>query len=103
MTDKGTFDAICLSEAKDERGRRICEGYRGRVGRLVRRGGLFVVTSCNWTEDELRKWFVGEGAAEGGEGEEVIGFEEAGRIQYRTFSFGGHRGQTISTLCFRRT
>ncbi|SPO01028.1 related to anther-expressed protein SLL2-S9 [Cephalotrichum gorgonifer] len=104
VTDKGTFDAICLSEEKDARGRRICEGYRDRVGRLVKRGGMLIITSCNWTEDELRTWFVGEG--EGAEGEvegEGVGFVEAGRIQYRTFSFGGHRGQTISTLCFRRT
>lgn len=92
VTDKGTFDAICLSSARDSAGRRISEGYKSRVAALVKKGGLFIVTSCNWTEDELRVWFVG--------GEE--GFEEVGRIEYPSFSFGGHKGQTISTLCFRK-
>jgi len=92
--DKGTFDAICLSDEKDEQGRRICEGYKDRIAALVKpHGGLFIVTSCNWTEGELRAWFV-EGT--GGE------FEEWGRVEYRAFVFGGAKGQTISTLCFRR-
>lgn len=92
VTDKGTFDAICLSAARDSAGRRVSEGYKSRVARLVKQGGLFIVTSCNWTEDELRAWFVG--------GEE--GFEEVGRIEYPSFTFGGQKGQTISTLCFRK-
>ncbi|CAI4218012.1 unnamed protein product [Parascedosporium putredinis] len=75
VLDKGTFDAICLSDQLDDRGRRICEGYKEKVPTLVRPGGLFVVTSCNWTEEELRAW---------------------------AFTFGGAKGQTISTLCFRR-
>lgn len=93
VLDKGTFDAICLSDQLDDRGRRICEGYKEKVPTLVRPGGLFVVTSCNWTEEELRAWFV-EGT--GGE------LEESGRVEYRAFTFGGAKGQTISTLCFRR-
>ncbi|UPK94359.1 hypothetical protein LCI18_005294 [Fusarium solani-melongenae] len=93
VLDKGTFDAISLSDEKDAQGRRLCEGYRERVIQLVRRGGIFLVTSCNWTESELRSWF------ERRDGE---GFDVAGRVEYRTFSFGGAKGQTISTLCFRR-
>lgn len=96
VLDKGTFDAISLSDATDARGRRVCEGYKERVLPMVATGGLFLITSCNWTEQELRGWFVG--------GEPVDGarFEEAGRVKYRTFSFGGVQGQTISTLCFRK-
>ncbi|KAJ6782545.1 hypothetical protein PWT90_01373 [Aphanocladium album] len=96
VLDKGTFDAISLSDATDARGRRICEGYKARVLPLLERGGLFLITSCNWTEEELRGWFVG--------GESVDGatFVEVGRVKYRTFSFGGVSGQTISTLCFRK-
>lgn len=90
VTDKGTFDAISLS-ARDTAGH-PAESYRGRISPLLKTGGVFIITSCNWTEDELRAWFgAGEGA-----------FEEAGRIEYRSFSFGGHKGQTISTLCFRK-
>lgn len=97
VLDKGTFDAISLSASTDADGRRPCEGYRGRVLRLVRPGGLFLVTSCNWTEAELKGWFEGP-QREGEDG----AFEVVDRVEYRTFSFGGVKGQTISTLCFRR-
>ncbi|CAG7564676.1 unnamed protein product [Fusarium equiseti] len=93
VLDKGTFDAISLSDEKDAQGRRLCECYRERVLPLVRKGGIFLVTSCNWTETELKGWFEKTG---------VEGFEVIGRVEYRSFSFGGHKGQTISTLCFRR-
>ncbi|KAH6890360.1 S-adenosyl-L-methionine-dependent methyltransferase [Thelonectria olida] len=95
VLDKGTFDAICLSDEKDAQGRRLCEGYRDRVLRLVKKGGIFLVTSCNWTETELKGWF---------ERKERVdeGFDLAGRVEYKTFSFGGAKGQTISTLCFRK-
>ncbi|KAG4436173.1 hypothetical protein IFR05_008333 [Cadophora sp. M221] len=88
VLDKGTFDAISLSEEKDGQGRRICEGYKERVVPLVKEGGILLVTSCNWTEEELEKWFAG--------GE----LEVLGKIEYRSFSFGGRKGQTISSVCF---
>lgn len=96
--DKGTFDAVSLSDEADARGRRVSEGYKARVLRLVRPGGLFLVTSCNWTEAELEGWF-GEGSAgvEGG-----ASFVRVGRVEYPSFSFGGVKGQTISTLCFQK-
>lgn len=100
VLDKGTFDAISLSEEREEEtGRRVCERYKARVLPLVREGGLFLVTSCNWTEEELQSWF-GEGspAAEGIDGS----FVQVGKVQYPSFSFGGVKGQTISTLCFQR-
>lgn len=91
VLDKGTFDAVSLSDEVDERGRRLCEGYRERVEGLVKgNGGRLLVTSCNWTEEELRNWFE--------EGELV--FE--GRIEYPRFSFGGQTGQSVSSVCFRR-
>lgn len=96
VLDKGTFDAICLSEERDATGRRVCEGYPGRVLQLVKQGGFFLVTSCNWTEGELKAWF--EGAVERGEG----GFVQAGRVRYPAFVFGGAEGQTISSLWFRK-
>lgn len=91
VLDKGTFDAVSLNAELDGAGRRVCEGYRERVEGLVRRnGGRLVVTSCNWTEEELRGWFE--------EGELV--FEE--RIEYPRFHFGGQTGQSVSGVCFRR-
>jgi hypothetical protein len=90
VLDKGTFDAISLSEEKDELGRRICEGYEERVVPLIREGGMFLVTSCNWTEEELSAWFNGRE------------LEYVDKIQYKSFSFGGKKGQTISSVCFRK-
>ncbi|KAL6713297.1 Protein-lysine N-methyltransferase efm4 [Lecanora helva] len=96
VLDKGTFDAVSLNEEVDARGRRVVEGYRERVERLVKRGGVMVVTSCNWTEEELRGWFEGEEGE--GEGKLVM----VGRVEYPVFRFGGHTGQSISTVCFRK-
>ncbi|TDZ51787.1 Protein-lysine N-methyltransferase EFM4 [Colletotrichum trifolii] len=97
VLDKGTFDAICLSDEKDAHGRRICEGYRGRALRLVKPGGLLLITSCNWTEEELKAWFEGP-AKEGDVGK----FIAVGKVDYPSFTFGGAKGQTISSLCFQR-
>jgi hypothetical protein len=101
VLDKGTFDAISLSGERDGQGRRICEGYGARVLQLLRTGGLFLVTSCNWTEAELKEWFDGKTWAEAGT-ETGARLRLAGRIAYPVFSFGGVKGQTISTLCFEK-
>ena len=92
VLDKGTFDAVSLSAETDEGGRRVCEGYRGKVEGLVRKGGVVVVTSCNWTEEELVGWFEGGG-----------GLEMCGRVEYPVFWFGGRQGQSVQSLVFRRT
>jgi EEF1A lysine methyltransferase 2 len=107
MLDKGTFDAVSLSAEPD-----ASERYRDCVLPLLRPGGIFVITSCNWTEQELGRWFDhglaegggGEGERRGGlVGEEEWVFRQVGKIQYPSFSFGGVKGQTISTLCFQKS
>jgi SAM-dependent methyltransferase len=55
VVDKGTFDAICLSAELRADGRRPEECYPECVARLMKSGALLVVTSCNWTEEELVK------------------------------------------------
>ena len=90
VLDKGTFDAISLSEEKDQSGKRICERYKERVVPLIREGGILLITSCNWTFEELNGWF------QGGE------LEYLDTIKYKSFSFGGKKGQTISSVCFRK-
>ncbi|KAK3302339.1 methyltransferase domain-containing protein [Chaetomium strumarium] len=99
VLDKGTFDAVSLSGERDTQGRRVCEGYGERVLQLLRTGGIFVVTSCNWTEKELRDWFETKTEALPETGARL---RLAGRIEYPSFSFGGVKGQTISTLCFEK-
>ncbi|KKA26038.1 hypothetical protein TD95_000341 [Thielaviopsis punctulata] len=98
VLDKGTFDAISLCAETNTAGRRVCEEYARRVVRLVKKGGVLVITSCNWTEPELEAWFVGMQMEEGQEGRWAVD----GRVKYRVFSFGGVTGQTISTVCFKR-
>lgn len=91
VLDKGTFDAVSLSNELDDTGRRVVEGYRDRVEKLVRRGGWFVVTSCNWTEEELVGWFETPG-----------GLERCGRVEYPVFRYGGRVGQSVWSVVFRR-
>lgn len=90
VLDKGTFDAVCLSRETDTLGRRICEGYREKVEPLVKRGGWFLITSCNWTEEELRAWF------------ERGSLKCTGKIKYPSFTFGGKTGSSVVTLCFQK-
>ncbi|KLU87601.1 hypothetical protein MAPG_06598 [Magnaporthiopsis poae ATCC 64411] len=68
---------------------------------LLRRGdgGLFLITSCNWTEAELRAWFEGSGSDNDNDNDNGR-FEFAGSVEYPSLSFGGVKGQTISTVCF---
>ena len=85
VLDKGTFDAICLS------GKQGVETlYRDRVQQLVKPGGFLLLTSCNWTEEEIRQWIEGDG----------LTFYD--RIKYPVFRFGGQVGQTITSTCFKR-
>lgn len=90
--DKGTFDAVSLSSETDSAGERVCERYPAIARGLVRKGGFLVVTSCNWTEEELVKWFVKDGN----------GLRVWGRVEYPRFRFGGREGQGVCTVCFVR-
>ena len=95
VLDKGTFDAISL--AGDARDTRVCERYPDIVRQLIRNGGFLVITSCNWTEEELVKWFTSAGIADGQDR-----FEVWGRVEYPRFRFGGKEGQGVCTVCFQR-
>ncbi|KAF5382191.1 hypothetical protein D9615_004441 [Tricholomella constricta] len=53
VLDKGTFDAIALG-AKDENGRSPAMRYPGRINTILKSGGYFLITSCNFTEEELK-------------------------------------------------
>lgn len=48
VTDKGTYDAVCLSDDKDkdDTSKRIGELYPGAISRLLAPGGIFLITSC---------------------------------------------------------
>lgn len=124
ILDKGTFDAISLgpepdidaseatsevvvssgakilSEAKTTFGAKISPG--GRISSLASRykaalhqclstdpSSIFMITSCNWTRDELVQLFEPD-------------FTVKDEIMHPTFSFGGHTGQTVTTIIFSR-
>ncbi|KAJ5960031.1 uncharacterized protein N7479_007181 [Penicillium vulpinum] len=93
VLDKGTFDAVSLAD--DAKTTRVCERYPDIARRLVRRGGFLVVTTCNWTEEELVHWFTGERTS----GDRLTVW---GRVEYPRFRFGGHEGQGVCTVCFQR-
>ncbi|KAL5343341.1 methyltransferase domain-containing protein [Aspergillus crustosus] len=99
VLDKGTFDAVSLMAEKIE-----CERYPGIAGGLVRKGGFLVVTSCNWTEEEVVRWFTATDVVDVSDSEQKEGGRLVvwGKVQYPRFRFGGQEGQGVSTVCFQR-
>ncbi|KAI8377665.1 S-adenosyl-L-methionine-dependent methyltransferase [Radiomyces spectabilis] len=91
VLDKGTFDAISLNpeqKAAKEQGK---EGPRERYIEATRKmmdpQGLFLITSCNWTMEELIESFKHH-------------FRYHSHVKYPTFSFGGQTGSKICTVAF---
>ncbi|CAG7992504.1 unnamed protein product [Penicillium olsonii] len=93
VLDKGTFDAVSLAD--DAKTSRVCERYPDIARRLVKRGGFLIVTTCNWTDEELVHWFTGGQTS----GDRLTVW---GRVEYPVFRFGGHEGQGVCTVCFQR-
>lgn len=85
VLDKGTFDAICLHHSD------LRANYLAAVQQLTRQGGVFGITSCNFTEQEICALFA------------LHGFALHTRVQYPTYSFGGQQGSTVCTVFFTRT
>ena len=52
--DKGTYDAISLNPDSPQLQR---ARYRENIAQLLKEHGLLILTSCNWTEEELRTHF----------------------------------------------
>ena len=54
ILDKGTYDAISLNpeNALEQR-----KQYITNVHAMLKDGGLLFITSCNWTEDQLKEQF----------------------------------------------
>ncbi|XP_059471375.1 EEF1A lysine methyltransferase 2 [Neocloeon triangulifer] len=83
--DKGTYDAIGLSSngAEDRK------TYITKVHSILTPDGILVLTSCNYTEDELESQFSER-------------FTKLSRIPAPTFKFGGREGSLISSLILRK-
>ena len=52
--DKGTYDAVSLNPEAPEEKRLV---YIRRIHELLKPDGIFIITSCNWTDEELVQHF----------------------------------------------
>ncbi|KAK4515055.1 uncharacterized protein ATC70_002665 [Mucor velutinosus] len=91
VLDKGTYDAISLHpdqvQAKKDGVAGPREKYVESVHRMMAPKGLFLITSCNWTKEELIDNFSKY-------------FRYHSSVKYPVFQFGGHEGSKICTVAF---
>ncbi|ESO82330.1 hypothetical protein LOTGIDRAFT_134815 [Lottia gigantea] len=84
--DKGTFDAISLLESEFKSSREV---YVRNVRRLTdTEEGYFIITSCNWTKEQLVNIFNSC-------------FKLHAEIPTPTFKFGGQVGNKVTSLVFK--
>jgi len=83
--DKGTYDAISLMPDNSKIAR---QQYITTLKNMLKDKGLFIITSCNWTLDELKIHFSN-------------GFEYVDHIPAPTYQYGGQSGSTVSSAVFR--
>ncbi|GAV48058.1 hypothetical protein ZYGR_0I03550 [Zygosaccharomyces rouxii] len=88
VLDKGTLDAIALSGLTRENGKSLVELYSQVAEKLLVKGGVFLITSCNFTESELIKIIQTEN------------LKVWNKINYPSFSFGGVQGTAICSIAF---
>ncbi|KAL6446267.1 hypothetical protein ACFW04_001109 [Cataglyphis niger] len=84
--DKGTYDAISLNPENPTAKR---QKYVENIHRILLPEGYLVLTSCNWTKEELLKHFASH-------------FELESQLPTDTFQFGGQTGNTVTQLVFRK-
>lgn len=90
ILDKGTFDAISLCDVTTSDGKRLFETYASAVVRLMKASSLLLITSCNWTQEELIKWMTME---------HLLVYDS--HVKRPKFTFGGASGTTVATVAFR--
>lgn len=101
IIDKGTLDAICLGIPRDDAEisrtmqiKNLTIKYATAIATLLAsRDAFLLITSCNWTADELQELFYPFLVP--AEPELYIPFA------HPSFSFGGQQGHTVTSLIFR--
>lgn len=94
VIDKGTFDAICLGfveslpENFSSKTEYFAHHYVRSIRVLAKSSHKLIITSCNWTEQELCVLFTKEG------------YQQIATISHPSFSFGGSQGHTVSSVIF---
>lgn len=86
LIDKGTYDAISLNPNNSKGSR---HKYITNVAKLLSDEGIFILTSCNWTENELTLQFDG-----------IFIINDV--IPTPTFKFGGKEGSLVSCIVFKK-
>ncbi|KAI9144074.1 S-adenosyl-L-methionine-dependent methyltransferase [Paraphysoderma sedebokerense] len=136
ILDKGTFDAICLSSAspspptsvdsenekpkttekqKPADKKHLATLFVNSILQLLADDGHFLLTSCNWTMDELIWLFSGDEMTsdiatsdDNGSSDEpskkakTLGLSYHSHVRYPTFKFGGVEGQKVVTVAFKK-
>jgi len=92
VLDKGTYDAMALME-NDAEGRAPSAAYPRRVSEVLKSGGFFLITSCNFTLKELQDAFITV----------ETGFVYHSTVKHPTITFGGMSGSTYCTVAFQKT
>lgn len=88
VLDKGTLDAIALSGIKFSHGKTVVDLYPKVIEKLLNKNSVFLITSCNFTEDELIKII------------ETDSLKKWKSIPYPVFEFGGVKGTPICSVAF---
>ncbi|XP_058800930.1 EEF1A lysine methyltransferase 2 isoform X1 [Phymastichus coffea] len=84
--DKGTYDAISLNQDNPKEKR---QKYIENVHNILLDDSYLILTSCNWTKDEIIEHFTNY-------------FEFKEEIPSKKFLFGGQTGNTITQLIFTK-
>ena len=93
LFDKGTLDAIALNNSPVDGfdGKSGAQVYPTQVTQLMHPGSLLIITSCNFTEQELAKVVTQNGTND---------FKVWKKIPYKSLQFGGVEGSTLCTIAF---
>jgi len=92
ILDKGTYDAIALSP-KDENSHSPAASYPVQLTRHMKTGSYFLITSCNFTEEELQTIFAVP----------ETGMVYNSRIQHAVYAYGGKSGSICASVAFRNS
>lgn len=84
--DKGTYDAVSLNPDSASEMRL---SYKTSVHHMLKEGGIFFITSCNWTDEELKRSFSDC-------------FSVKSILPTPKLKFGGQSGSNVTTIVFQK-
>ena len=88
IIDKGTYDAICVNPDADIN--IVRDKYISFIRNHLQPCGYFLLTSCNWTLEELIKHFSGP---------ELVFIVQ---LETQTLTFGGKSGSRTTSVIFQK-